>query len=89
MLAQVVRVSNGLADLEAGDAKIHVKLESLRAPADPRLHWAAGTFVSYQSSRAGGVWIDATIESFNATSNPMSYNLDVRQEADPDKVRPR
>eukprot|EP00441_Pelagodinium_beii_P031989 CAMPEP_0197630136 /NCGR_PEP_ID=MMETSP1338-20131121/7720_1 /TAXON_ID=43686 ORGANISM="Pelagodinium beii, Strain RCC1491" /NCGR_SAMPLE_ID=MMETSP1338 /ASSEMBLY_ACC=CAM_ASM_000754 /LENGTH=719 /DNA_ID=CAMNT_0043201293 /DNA_START=116 /DNA_END=2275 /DNA_ORIENTATION=+ len=86
-LAKIVAVSNGLADLEAGDAKIQQKLEFLRAPADSRFSWAPGTIVSYQSSRAGGVWIDATVESFNGHNN--TYNLDVRQEADPEKVRPR
>eukprot|EP00440_Ansanella_granifera_P033979 gb/GFBE01036859.1/.p1 GENE.gb/GFBE01036859.1/~~gb/GFBE01036859.1/.p1 ORF type:complete len:711 (+),score=113.62 gb/GFBE01036859.1/:1-2133(+) len=85
-LAQISTVQNGLAELIAGGANLSVKVEALRAPKEERLAWRPGTAVSYSSSRAG-TWIDATVESFNPHNH--TYNLDVRQEADPDKVRPR
>lgn len=61
-------------------------VEDMRAPAEGRYAWAPGTKVSYQSASMGQ-WIDANVASFNAHNS--TYNLDVRQEAAPDKVRPR
>eukprot|EP00930_Biecheleria_cincta_P032568 TRINITY_DN22593_c0_g1_i1.p1 TRINITY_DN22593_c0_g1~~TRINITY_DN22593_c0_g1_i1.p1 ORF type:complete len:752 (+),score=124.12 TRINITY_DN22593_c0_g1_i1:133-2388(+) len=87
VLAQIVRLQNGIADVNSGDATMQVALQSLRPPADATKAWRHGTQVQYQSSSAGGQWIDAHVESFNAYNN--TYNLDVRQEASPDKVRPR
>ena len=56
----------------------------LRAPKDnEKMAWPKGTEVMYHSSTAGK-WIDAHIEQFNAQNG--TYNLDVRQEADADKV---
>lgn len=87
VLAQIVRLQNGMAEVNSGEATMQVALQSLRPPADATKAWRQGTQVQYQSSSAGGQWIDAHVDSFNAYNN--TYNLDVRQEASPDKVRPR
>lgn len=87
VLVQIVRIQNGMADVNSGDATMQVALQSLRPPADATKKWPSGTQVQYQSSSAGGNWIDAHVDSFNAYNG--TYNLDVRQEAAPDKVRPR
>jgi len=89
-LVQLLSLQNGVVGVEIGGQgglPSQFKVEELRAPRESRFAWAPGTWVSYQSSSAGGLWIDATIDSFN--SHNCTYNLDVRQEADPDKVRPR
>eukprot|EP00933_Yihiella_yeosuensis_P013726 TRINITY_DN12586_c3_g1_i1.p1 TRINITY_DN12586_c3_g1~~TRINITY_DN12586_c3_g1_i1.p1 ORF type:complete len:711 (-),score=125.78 TRINITY_DN12586_c3_g1_i1:121-2253(-) len=83
------RDNDGFVELEIGGSggpKMHDRLEVLRAPNDPRCAWPPGTLVGYHSASAGG-WIDAKVVSFNSHNN--TYNLDVRQEADADKVRPR
>lgn len=87
VLVQIVRIQNGFAEVNSGDATMQVALQSLRPPADATKKWPSGTQVQYQSSSAGGHWIDAHVDSFNAYNG--TYNLDVRQEAAPDKVRPR
>lgn len=69
-----------------GGQKLQVKFEVLRAPNELRCCWPKGTAVSYSSASAGG-WIDAHVVSFNG--HTLRYDLDVRMEADPDKVRPR
>lgn len=66
--------------------KIHVKADVMRAPKEAKFAWQSGTKVSYLSASVGK-WIDAHVVSFNASNG--TYNLDVRQEAAPDKVRPR
>jgi len=66
--------------------RAQVPVDVMRAPREERYAWAPGTKVAYLSASLG-TWIDATVLSFNPSSS--TYNLDVRQEADPDKVRPR
>jgi len=64
------------------------KFELLRAPKDNKeMAWPKGTQVMYHSVTGGGRWIEAHIEQFNPHNG--TYNLDVRPEADADKVRPR
>lgn len=87
VLAQIVRLQNGMAEVNSGEATMQVAMQSLRPPADATKAWRQGTLVQYQSSSAGGQWIDAHVDCFNAFNN--TYNLDVRPEASPDKVRPR
>lgn len=69
-----------------GGQKLQVKFEVLRAPNESRCCWPKGTAVSYLSPSAGG-WIDAQVVTFNG--HTLRYDLDVRMEADPDKIRPR
>merc|ERR1711879_396034 len=64
-----------------------VQAEVMRAPADEKFAWTAGTKVAYQSASLHGKWIDANVVSFNPSNR--TYNLDVRMDAAPDKVRPR
>lgn len=66
--------------------KLSVSADELRAPKDAKVAWPAGTQVSYMSTSANK-WIDAQVISFIQAS--LTYNLDVRYEADPEKVRPR
>jgi len=66
--------------------KINVKADVMRAPKESKFAWPKGTKVSYLSASVGQ-WIDAHVVSFNASNG--TYNLDVREQAAPDKVRPR
>mmetsp|Transcript_27345 Transcript_27345/g.59434 ORF Transcript_27345/g.59434 Transcript_27345/m.59434 type:complete len:263 (-) Transcript_27345:71-859(-) len=63
-----------------------VQSDRLRAPKETRYAWPPGTQVAYLSASVGK-WIDTVVLSFNGHNN--TYNLEVRQEADPDKIRPR
>eukprot|EP00435_Cladocopium_sp_Y103_P056477 s945_g19.t1 len=86
--ARVLSVRGGVAELEIGGASTEKKLELLRAPKDNKeMAWPKGTQVMYHSVTGGGRWIEAHIEQFNPHNG--TYNLDVRPEADADKVRPR
>lgn len=67
--------------------RLKVQVDVMRAPEDAKFAWPPNTKVSYQSASLRGKWIDANVVSFNA--NNATYNLDVRMEAAPDKVRPR
>jgi len=67
--------------------RMQVQADIIRAPDDVKYAWPAGMKVLYQSSSVGGKWIDANVVSFNSANS--TYNLDVRLEAAPDKVRPR
>lgn len=66
--------------------RMQVLPEVMRAPREAKFAWGPGTKVSYLSASVGK-WIDASVLSFNPSGG--TYNLDVRPEADPDKVRPR
>mmetsp|Transcript_5712 Transcript_5712/g.15709 ORF Transcript_5712/g.15709 Transcript_5712/m.15709 type:complete len:847 (+) Transcript_5712:128-2668(+) len=66
--------------------RLQKSAEEMRAPREAKFAWPPGTKVSYLSASVGK-WIDAQVVSFNNLSG--TYNLDVRPEADPDKVRPR
>mmetsp|Transcript_108704 Transcript_108704/g.212982 ORF Transcript_108704/g.212982 Transcript_108704/m.212982 type:complete len:282 (+) Transcript_108704:202-1047(+) len=88
---------SGLAVIESAgrDGRFTVKAdgrtrqawsEDMRAPKELRYAWQPGTKVLYMSASAGK-WIEASVTGFNPSS--CTYNLDVRQEADPDKVKPR
>lgn len=67
--------------------RLQFPAHALRAPEERQYAWPAGTKVSYQSASLKGKWIDANVVSFNPANG--TYNLDVRMEAAPDKVRPR
>lgn len=66
--------------------RVSVKVEDMRAPKEEKFAWPPGTQVSYLSASVGK-WMNAAVQSFNTSSS--TYNLDVRQEADADKIRPR
>ncbi|CAE7034428.1 litaf [Symbiodinium sp. CCMP2456] len=86
LFAPVVAVRGGIAELDISGSMTELKLEALRAPKEERLSWPKGTEVMYYSGSLGK-WIIAHVEGYNRGSS--TYNLDVRQEADPEKVRPR
>ncbi|CAE7447804.1 Dclk3 [Symbiodinium pilosum] len=86
LFAPVVAVRGGIAELDISGSMTELKLEALRAPKEERLAWPKGTEVMYYSGSLCK-WIIAHIEGFNRAN--CTYNLDVRQEADPEKVRPR
>jgi len=67
--------------------RLQFPANALRAPEERQYAWPPGTKVSYQSASLKGKWIDANVVSFNPANG--TYNLDVRMEAAPDKVRPR
>lgn len=86
LFAPVVAVRGGIAELDISGSMTELKLEALRAPKEERMAWPKGTEVMYYSGSLGK-WIIAHVEGYNRGSS--TYNLDVRQEADPEKVRPR
>lgn len=63
-----------------------VPSEMLRAPADAVSAWPPGTAVAYESTSLKA-WLPAVVLSFNADQG--TYNLDVRDGAAPERVRPR
>lgn len=63
-----------------------VGAESIRAPGKESHAWPQGTAVYYESASLGYM-VPAAIISFDATSG--TYNLDVREHAAPERVRPR
>jgi|ERR1712232_189462 len=87
-LVTIESVSNGTYTVKtANRERLTVQVDTMRAPGEAKYAWPAGTKVSYQSASLSGKWIDANVSSFNASNG--TYNLDVRMEAAPDKVRPR
>jgi len=56
----------------------------------PDQAWPPGSMVSYHSSSAGR-WLDAVVCSYNEGSGGLngSYNLDLREHAEVDRIRPR
>mmetsp|Transcript_58793 Transcript_58793/g.127184 ORF Transcript_58793/g.127184 Transcript_58793/m.127184 type:complete len:714 (-) Transcript_58793:94-2235(-) len=70
----------------AGPRKMTVDMERIRAPDDPVYAWPPGTRVEYESSTMG-TWIKAVVVGFNAREG--RYNLDVRENAVSQRVRPR
>jgi serine/threonine protein kinase len=60
--------------------------EAMRAPKDEADAWPGGVQVFYESASLGS-WLPAVIVGFNAANG--AYNLDVRENAAPERVRPR
>jgi len=60
--------------------------EMIRATNTPADAWAPGTQVFYESASLG-TWLPAVIVSFNVGNS--TYNLDVRENANPQQIRPR
>lgn len=60
--------------------------EMIRATNTQADAWPPGTQVSYQSASLG-TWLPAVIVSFNVGNS--TYNLDVRENANPQQIRPR
>jgi serine/threonine protein kinase len=75
-----------LVDPSASRRRQQVRPENIRAPRDVADAWPPGTGVMYESSSFGN-WFPGVIISFNTSSG--TYNLDVREGAQPDRVRPR
>lgn len=70
-----------------GQKLVTVTVDVLRAPGDKaRMAWPVGTQVSYQSTSVNK-WVEAHVVSFNEANG--KYNLDVRPEAAPERIRPR
>merc|ERR1719362_2479691 len=87
-LVVIESVSDGTFNVRTlSGQRLQFPAHSLRAPEERQYAWQAGTKVSYQSASLKGKWIDANVVSFNPANG--TYNLDVRMEAAPDKVRPR
>lgn len=63
-----------------------VRSEHIRAPQNPADAWPNGTQVMYESTSMD-TWIPGAIVSFNVAN--CTYNLDVREGAPPERVRPR
>jgi len=75
-----------LVDPHSVRRRQQARAEMLRAPRDQVDMWPAGTQVFYESSSLG-TWLPAVIVSFNGGN--ATYNLDVRENAAPERVRPR
>lgn len=67
-----------------GNREYTVRPERLRAPDKQERAWPTGTKVMYESSSVGQ-WIRAEVKTFSQGK----YHLDVREGANPEKVRPR
>lgn len=63
-----------------------VRPEMIRAPNTSADAWQPGTQVCYESASLG-TWLPAVIVSFNVGNS--TYNLDVRENANPQQIRPR
>jgi len=74
------------------DVRQHANLDNISP--DPSVRpdqaWPAGTTVSYQSTSAGR-WLEAVVVSFVEGTGGINgtYNLDLRECADVDRIRPR
>lgn len=68
--------------------RLTVQVDTIRSPGpnDSRRAWPPGTKVEYYSQSLSN-WIPAMVFSYNI--DDKTYNLDVRDHAAPDKVRPR
>jgi len=87
-LVMIDSVSDGTFTVRTSSGqRLQFPAHALRAPEEKQYAWPTGTKVSYQSASLKGKWIDANVVSFNPANG--TYNLDVRMEAAPDKVRPR
>lgn len=64
---------------------IQIPPDGIRAPVGTEA-WPPGTMVSYESSSLG-TCVPAIVKSFNFQTN--SYNLDCRENAAPERMRPR
>lgn len=89
-IIQRFNASNNTFDL---DVKVHAAIENISPATDATAAqaWTPGTSVSYKSSTANQ-WIRAVIKSYNPPAKPSdngTYNLDVRECADCDRIRPR
>jgi len=76
------------------DVRQHAKLENISpAPDVPEAEaWPPGTLVHYESTTVkNGCWLPAVVRSFNENSGSGegTYNLDVRECAAVDRMRPR
>eukprot|EP00930_Biecheleria_cincta_P040539 TRINITY_DN27769_c0_g1_i2.p1 TRINITY_DN27769_c0_g1~~TRINITY_DN27769_c0_g1_i2.p1 ORF type:complete len:583 (-),score=135.36 TRINITY_DN27769_c0_g1_i2:283-1989(-) len=75
------------------DVRPHAAMENMSPATDATASqaWKPGTCVSYKSSTANQ-WLRAVIKSYNPPAKPAdngTYNLDVRECADCDRIRPR
>jgi len=85
--AEVVSLRGGLFDvMSVNQGRIQVPAEQIRAPSDPNYAWPIGMKVAYHSPSMRE-WINGTVQSFD--TRECKYNLDVRQHAQADRVRPR
>lgn len=64
----------------------YIELSKVRAPRDSSQAWLPGTLVSYQKISTSQS-VSAVVCSFN--SQEQTYNLDVKQQALPDRIMPR
>jgi len=72
------------------DVRQHAKLENISpAPDAPASEaWPPGTLVFYESSSMRH-WLPAVVRSYNENRGEGTYNLDVRDAAVCDRIRPR
>lgn len=74
------------------DIRAHAKVENISPCPDVTVEeaWPPGTWVSYNSSTANR-WLPAVVVSFNVGGGGLrgTYNLDLRECAEVDRVRPR
>lgn len=87
---QRFNASNNTFDL---DVRMQAAIENISPATDATAAqaWTPGTSVSYKSSTANQ-WLRAVIKSYNPPAKPCdngTYNLDVRECADCDRIRPR
>jgi len=78
-----------LVDPNSTRRRTNAQAGLIRAPNKESDAWPAGTQVFYETSSQTqfGNWLPAVILSFNAANT--TYNLDVRENAQPERVRPR